>query len=375
MGIHPRLGERARNSVLVCTTWSVKDEPDLPNQPGELVSSLPYSSGYFSPKFSDQERQDQIVEDIHKIEFCIQPGTEEDRCLQAPYVTNPIDDRTGLITSRGERTPGTCKWILSTEEYQAWEQSQSGLLWILGSPGKGKTFLSIFLTHHLEAISRKRPDCIATYFFCENKVAPRNTAVNILRGLMYQLIQQNNYLIDNLLSHWKARQEYLFKDNSFEGLWASFQAMLDELRGQSVSCVLDGLDECDTSSILLLLSKLGTLFGSKAPGQNLKLILLSRRYPKVLPLSSFPQIQLDGSQGDVEIHLSHCIEELAVKKGITGPSLRERIQKVFRDQSQGSFLWASLMSQEIEEAAVDDIEASLEQLPRGLDAVYERIVS
>ncbi|KAH6997204.1 hypothetical protein EDB80DRAFT_814338 [Ilyonectria destructans] len=344
-------------------------------QLGRLKASLNF---LISLANSGQEQRDQIAEDIHKIhkiEFCIQPGTEEDRCLQALYVTNPIDDRTRLIATRGERTPGTCEWILSTEEYQAWEQSQSGLLWILGSPGKGKTVLSLFLSHHLEAISRKSSDCIAIYFFCDNKVASRNTAVNILRGLMYQLIQQNNYLIDNLLSHWKARQEYLFGDYSFEGLWASFQAMLDELRGQSVSCVLDGLDECDTSSILLLLSKFGALFGSKAPGQNFKLIVLSRRYPKVLPLSSFPQIQLDGSQGDIEIHLSHCIEELAVEKGIAGPSLRERIQKVFRDRSQGSFLWVSLMSQEIEETAVDDIEASLKQLPRGLDAVYERIVS
>ncbi|KAH6971714.1 hypothetical protein BKA56DRAFT_693324 [Ilyonectria sp. MPI-CAGE-AT-0026] len=57
-----------------------------------------------------QEQRDLIAEDIHKIhkiELCIQPGTEENRYLQALDVTNPIDDRTRLIATRGGRAPGT----------------------------------------------------------------------------------------------------------------------------------------------------------------------------------------------------------------------------------------------------------------------------
>ncbi|CAM1507445.1 Fc.00g070860.m01.CDS01 [Cosmosporella sp. VM-42] len=304
-------------------------------------------------------------------------GTEHDQCLKDLFVTDPISDREGIITAKGQRTPGTCEWITTTKEYQAWDTSQSGLLWIYGPPGKGKTIISVYLTQLLEI---SQPEATTIYFFCDNKVASRNSAVNILRGLMYQLILRHEKLISHVLSPWKVQQQSLFKENSFENLWQVFQKMLESLAGHGLCCVLDALDECDETSLSYLLSKLKGLFkveNLRQKNLNLKLIVLSREHPQCIPsaLSDFPHIPVDEVQHDIKLYISEQAACLANSKGIADTDLHHHIEKTFLERSEGTFLWVSFMSQDLDGKTIDQIEACLNQLPRGLYAVYERILS
>jgi len=176
---------------------------------------------------------------------------------------------------KGHRTPSTFEWIPQTKQYQDWNTSEKGLLWISGAPGKGKTVISIFLSELLEVT---KPTVI--YFFCDNKTASRNSAVNILRGLMSQLIQQHPELLSCLLSTWKIQQDALLK--SFDTLWRIFHQMLEALKGEEVCCVLDALDECDEQSLTSILCKITDSYHSPT-GLPLKLIIASREEPKALP--------------------------------------------------------------------------------------------
>lgn len=58
--------------------------------------------------------------------------------------------------------------------------------------------LSIFLTEKLETVAQSQ-DAILAYFFCDYRDNRRNTAVAVLRGLMFQLIRQHPKLIEHIV--------------------------------------------------------------------------------------------------------------------------------------------------------------------------------
>ena len=323
-------------------------------------------------------RLEKLASDVRHVKFALENHKEAEFCLQQLFITDPTSDRNGIITAKGQRTPGTCEWITSKQPYETWAASQAGLLWISGPPGNGKTFLAIFLTQILEKL---KPDATVIFFFCDNNSASRRTAVNILRGMMYQLVQRHPHLISRVLPTWRVQQDGLFRDHSFEALWGVFEDMIDALAGQEICCVLDALDECDEASLSPLLSKLKGLFDVDAtpPSRNhrLKLVVLSRERPLCLPsaLSAFPQVKVQEERDDIDRFISDRVAHLAKLKGIEGSPLHRHIRKVFSERSEGTFLWVSFMAQDLEAKTVDRIEASLDQLPRGLDAIYQRIVS
>lgn len=306
-----------------------------------------------------------------------QTGTEDERCFQALFTTDPTSDRNAIITAKGKRSAGTCEWIISTEGYKTWESApESGLLWISGPPGKGKTFISIFLTQHLEA-NLVPSGCTLVYFFCDDKVSTRNTAVNILRGLIYQLVRRHERLLPLLMEHWKVQQGGLFSESSFETLWAIFQGMVSSLVDRPIYCVLDALDECSEASLEPLLFKLKEMFNPDTRSRHsFKVIILSRRHPVCLPeaLRTFTHVQIDNERHDIESYIQDQVSMLGARKGIQDSKLLKHIDAVLCDRAEGTFLWVSFMVADLNKKTAREIEASLQQLPRGLDAVYERIL-
>jgi hypothetical protein len=41
---------------------------------------------------------------------------EGKKCFRSLFLTDPADDKNALKRRKGERAPGTCEWILETEE-------------------------------------------------------------------------------------------------------------------------------------------------------------------------------------------------------------------------------------------------------------------
>ncbi|KAJ4258829.1 hypothetical protein NW762_007916 [Fusarium torreyae] len=324
----------------------------------------------------NQDDQANLASRMENMKLSFQSGTDEEQCLRALFVTDPLSDREGLVTTKGQRTQGTCEWIPKTQKYQDWNATRDGLLWISGPPGKGKTIMSIYLTRLLE---ESRPDATVIWFLCDNKTASRNSAVNVLRGLMTQLIQTHPHLISFLLSTWKLQRDGLFRPNSFETLWRILSNMLKALEDEEVCCVLDALDECDEESLSSLLSKLQTFFrphlGSGAR-PALKLIITSREQPQCLPnnLSSFPRIVLDNLDHDIDLYITDRVTHLARIKGIQNTPLQRRIKEAFQDGAEGTFLWVSLVAADLEQKTLDGIENALTQLPSGLYSIYESII-
>ncbi|KLO90526.1 Uncharacterized protein LW93_10943 [Fusarium fujikuroi] len=303
---------------------------------------------------------------------------QADECLRAMFVTDSSLDREGIFDAKGDICDGTCEWIISTDEFKTWEKDPPHLLWISAAPGMGKTFMSIYLSKHFEAIS-EGSGTATIFFFCDNKVDTRNTAVSILRGLMHQLISHQPDLVNTIIPQWKQQSNQLFQEKSFGALWKLFEDAIAQSKFRTIYCVIDALDECEASSLSLLLRKFERLSRRRmSSSPKMKLICLSRRYPENIPeaLSLFTKLELDtmiAKEEDISRFISVQVQELAQKKQLSR-KMRSMLQETFLQKSEGTFLWVSYMSQDLQKQGLLGFEASLDMLPTGLDAVYERIL-
>lgn len=237
--------------------------------------------------------------------------------------------------------------------------------------------ISIFLSKRLETNNQ---DGTVIWFFCDNKTASRNSAVNVIRGLMTQLILKHPHILSFLLPTWKVQQDKTFHANSFETLWRIFLSMLAALENEKLYCVLDALDECDDESLSSLLFKIKTLFDPLENGdarKSLKLLIASREYPLSLPqnLSVFLRIALDDLDHDIQLYIAEKVDHLSRVKNIQGSPLQYRIESALREGAEGTFLWVSYVAQDLEQKTLDEIDTAVNQLPRGLYAIYDRIIS
>ena len=307
------------------------------------------------------------------------------KCLAALFLTKPKDDREGLLSTKGSRVDGTCIWIKDNASYRTWLCSAPRPLWLSGGPGKGKTMLSIFLSEELEHLTRQSHGTILLEYYCDNKNNHRNSAIAILRGLLYQLLESCPSLFKHIQSDFEIRREKLFgmEGSSFPSLWKIFCDMVQDPDLQTVYCVLDGLDECDEDSLKLLLCKLKSLFLTEL-GPNtvyhLKMILISRDLSRLFPeiVSGFPCITLDMNgdakiNNDIDRFIEVKINELSEHRQYPD-QLCAHVKDVFRKGAQGTFLWIGIVAQELSEYVATEVEEALKSFPRGLEPLFARML-
>lgn len=257
--------------------------------------------------------------------------------------------------------------------------SKGGLLWITGGPGQGKTMLSIYLTEYLatcfESADTERKQ-FPTFFFCDAKQQTRNNAMAILRGILFQLLEQDQRLLSHILPSYEIQKERLFQQNSSEALWKFLIRMANDTGNAQMTCVLDGLDECEQSSLEPLLTKLDKVT-STAP--RLKIVVVSREYPHlVASLGKSSRIRLDPDakmevSDGLHRYISTRVAELAESNQYP-TELARHVKEVLRGKSAGTYLWVSFVIKDLRNMKISEVEESLDRFPRGLDGLYERIL-
>jgi hypothetical protein len=102
--------------------------------------------------------------------------------------------------------------------------------------------LSVYLT---EILGGGSENDTLLYFFCDYRDDTKNSATAILRGILYQLLKRQ----PALHTHVSLRLDALERNaDSRDALWLVFLDMVRDPASRPVTCVLDGLDECDKDS-------------------------------------------------------------------------------------------------------------------------------
>ncbi|OAR01627.1 hypothetical protein LLEC1_03282 [Akanthomyces lecanii] len=273
---------------------------------------------------------------------------EADICRFDLFITDPLDHKKILNLRNGDRVAGTCEWILGTEDLTAWLGSDhdqnsvshaNQILWLHGDPGTGKSTLAVYLTDVLSHRFSATEGHTLVYFFCDSAFDTRRTATSVVRGLLWQLVEQHPQLLDYVLPKYNEWGTRLF--GSFDALWAVFIAAAADRNTGRKYCIIDALDECDNESQKALLQQLRRTFQSDDSPPNIRILVTSRSCPDIRKqLEKFAHKDL-ASFPDVAHDIDQCIKKRVASLRYT-EEIKAQVTELLRQKAQGTFLWVCM---------------------------------
>ncbi|OBT99536.1 hypothetical protein VE01_02798 [Pseudogymnoascus verrucosus] len=248
----------------------------------------------------------------------------EQECLSA---LNMIDMKECRAQLR-PRTPGSCEWILSNMAFRKWiSDKNSTLLHITGGMGTGKSILTSFLADRIKPlIETAMAPCDVTMcsFFCDDKDIGRKNGREILRSLLYQILQQRHDLIQHATTRFSQIPSNQW---SLNALWETLSDITLNPMAGTIVVIIDAIDECEIDSrdrILAMTRKLLTQ-GLNPENNCIKFLISSR--PSVDLTEEIQQystsISLDNEDGIKNRDIPLVIQRL--KHGPQNKKFLERI--------------------------------------------------
>jgi hypothetical protein len=296
-------------------------------------------------------------------------GTREDMktsCLRALFASlgqprEPMQVRKFLRTCKGETTEGSLDWLLETDQYTEWLDGDPSLLWVFGGPGKGKSMIALHILDVLERTKIDSKTAASTpiwHFYDTQAGIAHVTSGNMVRGLIYQLLRTYDDLFEHILPEFEIQCEDLLHDSMFETPWSIFESMVHHPTLPTLDCILDGLDECEPTSLEWLLNRLDKPFRSWSEECPLRVrvVVLSRiKTPSCLSILFRHKHLFLGDhwkdwEGGVVRFVEHSFKranidmQLATRLDILHPLRKKEtdLLKTLVDRAEGSYLWVNL---------------------------------
>ncbi|KAI0044299.1 hypothetical protein FA95DRAFT_291922 [Auriscalpium vulgare] len=278
------------------------------------------------------------------------------------------------------------RWLLNRPEFAIWADSSvssSGILWLRGKAGAGKTILSSIVVNSLSTqINATSQRKIVAYFYCQyDDPQKRSDTCTVLGTLLHQVLSQ-------LLSD----EHYILPLGPSDGASPDLDALRDTLASiakdtKNVFLVVDALDEFDDSSRWKLIQCLNHL------SDDAKVFMTSR---DLLPsqyqddtqtlLRDVPVIPADPKhvKGDIIDFVERnvrSIEEDGLDSSddpepslkVTSLPLRDEVRKVLVERAEGMFLYVRLQILHLRrQSTAHDLRVALQSLPLGLSATFNR---
>jgi hypothetical protein len=303
-----------------------------------------------------------------------------------------------------EAHPKTFEWAFtdSKEEECSWSnisqwfQHGSGIYWISGKAGSGKSTLMKHIvddrrtTDFLKVWARSVPLVVATFFFWNSGSKEQRTQSGLLRSLLFQILSKCPDLIPIVAPELWARtySKYVSKGvalDNFEQRWTlsalreSFRALFSQKTCDLKICLLvDGLDEFEGDH-----DAISTLFNDIASLPNVKLCLSSRPWIVFEELfAECPKLRLQNlTYRDIKHYVSDkmrrnsSFRRLELEEPTEAPALIKEIV----EKAKGVFVWVKLVVQSLlngirNQDDISDLWARLRLLPEEIRPLYSRLL-
>ncbi|KAH7025765.1 NACHT domain-containing protein [Microdochium trichocladiopsis] len=300
------------------------------------------------------------------------------QCLADLRVTDPRDDKLRIQETKGGLLEHSYTWVLHNPGFRQWHDGESQrLLWVRGDPGKGKTMLlcGIIDQLRLRPVEHDKRRLIA-FFFCQTTDDRINSATNVLRGLIFMLIDQDATLLSHLERKYEAAGRALFEDvNAWQALCNIFVDILQDARLHEVYLAIDALDECATD-LPQLLDLIVRVSHSRS---RVKWLVSSRNWAQIEERLSTAarglslEVNSTSVADAVERFINHKVAQLAQKKSYSANVVME-IHQHLSANANGTFLWVALVLQELDKAPRWSVLQRLKSFPAGLDHLYLQMI-
>ncbi|KAL8792668.1 MAG: hypothetical protein Q9195_004728 [Heterodermia aff. obscurata] len=278
----------------------------------------------------------------------------------------PVND---LAALEDVRIPNSCEWLISKPAYSTWHTPWSDsppVFWLLGNAGSGK---SVLCSHVIREMQKDNLRC--SYFFFKHGTDVKSSIAGCLRALAYQMAKSDEAILRKVL---ELEQDTVPCVQWDEGTtWRKlFMGCIFKLsKPLPQFWVIDALDESPKFSTFLKLIK-------DLPSY-MRIFLTSRGTPEAQqglvslgPLVESYQVQSEDILDDLGILIDSKMSQLPVSDGDGQLKLRDKLLS----KSSGSFLWVSLIIQELEQTySEEDAEEILNEVPEDMNQLYIRMLN
>ncbi|OCK75103.1 hypothetical protein K432DRAFT_309312, partial [Lepidopterella palustris CBS 459.81] len=261
----------------------------------------------------------------------------------------------------------TFSWIFQDPNlgFSNWLRQDSGIFWISGIAGSGKTVLMKYIINDLRG-SRMLGNCsIVDFFFCRLKSTAQRSMVCLLRTMLLQILEDFRDLIPIAFpKQWgslERKTPSLESDWTETALWKALLAVTNQnvITG-SICLLIDGIDEY-YGSCQAVVDLIHTLMTHKSSGMSTKICFSSR------PLSVFE----NGFKGvsTIRLHehnsrdiakyvndriMSYPITGSLLVSGCTSQTILTELVDAIVKRASGVFLWAKLVMDNIVQRTTND---------------------
>ncbi|KAK7747694.1 hypothetical protein SLS62_008940 [Diatrype stigma] len=306
-----------------------------------------------------------------------------------------IDDRRESIS---EAHCKTLQWALkppetpaSWDDLSVWLQSSSGIYWLSGKAGSGKSTLMKYLCiHHrttelLSQWAQGNRCTMLSYFFANLGTVEQKSQEGLSRTLLYQILSENQGLISEALPNiWKelhdSDKDAISLPSASETHYA-FQVLTRKAsNGMRKYCFfIDGLDEL-AGDIMMSITFIKTL----ASSDNVKIIVASRPIPSCFAaFQDVPKLELQGlTRSDIASYVRDVVGGDPYMKRLIGRYPTESNEIIFDivKKSAGVFLWVILACRALKSGFADrdrlkELRRRVDELPPELEDMFQHMLA
>ncbi|KAF8541819.1 hypothetical protein BDD12DRAFT_667923, partial [Trichophaea hybrida] len=305
--------------------------------------------------------------------MCIEYDKERQACLRL------LQHDATRYDKISDEHRGSLEWLWVHPKYKEWSASTtSSLLFIEGKPGSGKSTLAKYFEKNLlKREPNARLSTVARYFYTFRGTKLEGTHENMLRSLLYSILEQNESTFFHFQQEFRNVQLRNPSEWPYEILKTVLSSFANHPSAKPLYLILDAMDESmedDRRNIIKLLCDLCL----KEKPCNIKVFLASR--PLVGLKGSIEEYQVIRMQDENTDDISRFADNFLKRDlGLTREILHYATNYI-AENAQGVFVWVALVKSELLRIAETgctnaEIVDRLKSLPAELEDLYALMFS
>jgi tetratricopeptide (TPR) repeat protein/Cdc6-like AAA superfamily ATPase len=316
---------------------------------------------------------------------------DDRKLLRENLFSEAMNSTTGIYHELDDkRLRGTGDWILDEPLFQQWVSREAPLLWILGGPGAGKSYLSSRIIRHLKDLhprGKQLPIPISVgFFYIKEDDQQLRSMKTILKSIAWQISENDpvfrSYAVSVCESPEKIQTAKSIWNNLFINFFASTKSK------SSIFIVIDGLDEAPREERETLLELLGSQPDDGVRRPRIQIILVGRpdlhkdmqnvwEDRAIQARRDFIEVSAIKNSKDILDYITNGIGSVKILKRLPPKQrseLRDEIISKLEQGANGMFMWVKLMLEEIRnKSRPSEIRATLDSAPRDLGKMIRHV--